>query len=349
MSLKSLNLDQSKLDDAITEFGLDEDPVIDKKGTGYNYTIKKDGEKALIIFYFNKDGTTTINPNVGRNTTLSNEFAQFVKEKCLITSINIGSVSGTNISEDDFLFLFEYLEENIPDMKILKSEESDGDKRYRLKSPYNDEVTLTYYHTETVLLQGRPLFLFQEIKLFLYDLLTFEEVVANESKTYKIDLKIEQVRQELKAFMPTAFGFLEEKIIKILTPSVSLIKLDIPLEDYSSFAFPALRGLEGYIRQLLIAKGKTDTVRNTRKLGAIFDKGSNSEWKLIDEIKKDIPCNKTCYALVSAYSLLDSRRHPYFHVRTQIETTPIIWNKKDSESLIFEVFSTIEQTYSQIP
>ena len=53
MSLKGLNLDQSKLDDAIAEFGLDDDPVIDKKGKGHNYRIKKNGEEALIIFYFN--------------------------------------------------------------------------------------------------------------------------------------------------------------------------------------------------------------------------------------------------------------------------------------------------------
>ena len=56
MSFKNLNLDQSKLDDAIEQFGLDEKPKIEKKGYGTHYIIRKDGKEALVIFFLTRKG-----------------------------------------------------------------------------------------------------------------------------------------------------------------------------------------------------------------------------------------------------------------------------------------------------
>ncbi len=348
MSFRNLILDASKIDKAITKFSLDEKPDIKKKGKGTHYSIKKDSKKALIIFYFNKDGTTTINPNVGPNKEFSNKFCQFIKEECLITNLRHGSISVLDISDNDLKLLFEYIEE-IDRANVLDSEERDGFKIYKVKSPYRDVVTLTHYDTKTLLVQGHPLYLFQEIKIFLYGLLPLERVVATESETYKIDIKVDQIRDELKAYMPTAFGFLEDKIIKILTPSLSLRRIDIELEDYSCFVFPALKGIEGYIRQLHQIKGGTETIQNLNRLGAIFNEASSGKWILCEWAKSDIPCVDTCFALEGAYNIYRSKRHPYFHVKNQIATTPIIWKKEDADSLVVEVFETIEKTYSHIP
>ena len=61
------------------------------------------------------------------------------------------------------------------------------------------------------------------------------------------------------------------------------------MEDYSSFAFPALRGLEGYIRQLLKFKG--DGVKNVNKLGSLFKEDVNDYSWLQDFAKSDIDCD----------------------------------------------------------
>ena len=66
-----------------------------------------------------------------------------------------------------------------------------------------------------------------------------EQIANIESETYQIDIKKDQIRDELKQYMPQAYDFLDDKIIKILTPSLSLRRLGIELEDYSCFAFPA--------------------------------------------------------------------------------------------------------------
>ncbi|MDE7310879.1 MAG: viroplasmin family protein [Eubacterium sp.] len=47
----------------------------------------------------------------------------------------------------------------------------------------------------------------------------------------------------------------EDTILKLLSPSVSLRKVNIDLEDYSCYTFPVLRALEGYIKYLFGLKG----------------------------------------------------------------------------------------------
>jgi len=41
----------------------------------------------------------------------------------------------------------------------------------------------------------------------------------------------------------------------MLSPSLVLNKLDVALTDYSAFAFPALRALEGYINLCYSSRG----------------------------------------------------------------------------------------------
>jgi len=240
-------------------------------------------------------------------------------------------------------FLTEELDANITEDKIL-----DARRLLRIKGPFKDEIVITYFSNKTVLVQGKPLNLYVEIKLFFYEILSFEQVVKTEAETYKVDLDVKEIRHELESYLPTAFSFLAERLIRVLTPSLSLAKLDIQMEDFSSFAFPALRGLEGYIRQLLKLKGHDDGVKNVNKLGSLFKEDVNDYSWLQDFAKSDIDCDATCSALEKSYNFWKSKRHPYFHVDKHIQMTPIIWNKEDAEAIIHEGLTLIEETYSQI-
>ena len=347
MEFKNLNLDRTKLEESIRECSCPDCKVdLREKGNGYHCAIQKDGKEILIIFYFNKNGTTTISPKVGKNQDLSLELANCIKERTLITKRKAFSLSFRDVEEDNFSLLLEYLEE----LNVEKLEDQDSiDRRLlKFKSPFKDEISITYYKNKTVLIQGKPLYLYTEVKLFFYEILSFEQVVKTECETYQVDIRPTDVRKELESFLPSAFGFLDEKIINILTPSICLIKLEIELEDYSSLAFPALRGLEGYIRQLLNIKGKSNGVRNVNKLGSLFEDSVDNYQRLQTFAKDEIACVKTCEAIESVYSLYVSKRHPFFHVSTQIQTTPIICKKEDAEALVVDVLKTIEETYSQI-
>ncbi len=350
MAFKHLNLDRSKISDAIKGCtGLDKDPKFVKKGTEHHLMLSSDGKKVLIVFYFNNDGTTTIDPTRGKHPELSLTIAKCVKEKCLVTKRQVFSLSFPDVDEETFLLLRQYLEEELG-VETLKEDDVEGKKMWRIRSPFKDEITITYYGNRTVLVQGKPLFLYTQIKLFFYEILSFEQVVQKEAETYEIEINTEEIRKELKAYLPTVYKFLDDKIIRILTPSITLVKLEIDMEDYSAFVFPALRGLEGYIRQLLNAKGKDDGVRKVNKIGTLFeDPDEKGRCALMEFAKGDIACEKTCFALEEAYSQWVSFRHPYFHVEKVIKTTPIIWKKEGAEGLLFDVLKTIEGTYSPIP
>lgn len=348
MSFKNLNIDRNKIDVAIQEWaGLEEKIEPSKKGNGYHYSVPKGDEEALLIIYFKNDGTATINPKAGKKPELSTELAEYIKEKCLITKRTNFSLSFKDVNSENFSLLIEFLTDELG-AKILDDNQSDARRLIHLKGPFKDEITIAYYSNQTVLVQGKPLNLYIEIKLFFYELLSFEQVVQTEAETYEIDIKTADIRSELESYLPTAFPFLEDRIIKIITPSLSLMKLEIELEDYSSFAFPALRGLEGYIRQLLRRKGNEDGVKNVNKIGALFKEDANKVSCLMDFAKLDIQCDETCQALERAYNLWKSKRHVYFHTDRHVQMTPIIWKKEDAEAILNDTLVLIEDTYSKI-
>jgi|GEM_PF-1506183 len=348
MTFKNLNIDRNKIDETIHEWaGLDNKPEPLKKGAGAHYCITKDGREVRLIMYFKNDGTTSIDPTAGKNRELSKELAEYIKDKCLITERKSFSLVFKDVSDEDFSLLLEFLTKELGG-NVTEDNRSDTRRLLRVKGPLKDEIVITYYNNKTVLVQGKPLNLYIEIKLFFYEILSFEQVVKTEADTYKVDLDVEEIRHELESYLPTAFSFLNDRLIRILTPSLSLTKLDIQMEDYSSFAFPALRGLEGYIRQLLKFKGNDDGVKNANKLGSLFKEDVNDYSWLQDFAKSDIDCDATCSALEKSYNFWKSKRHPYFHVDKHIQMTPIIWNKRDAEAIIHEALTLIEETYSQI-
>lgn len=348
MILKNLNIDRTKIDKAIQKWAaLDSPPEPVKKGRGSHYRVRKDNEDVLLVVYFKNDGTTTIDPTVGKKKDLSQKLAEYIKENCLITARRNFSLSFKSVNAEDFSLLLDFLREDLGAVIMEDGYKGTG-RVLKIKGPFEDEIAITYYENGTVLVQGKPLNLYVEVKLFFYEILSFEQVVKHEADTYEIDIDVNDAWHELESYLPTSFSFLEEKLIKIITPSLSLMKLEIPLEDYSSFVFPALRGLEGYIRQVLKFKGNGDDVRNSNKLGSLFKEDAKKYSWLQDFAKSDINCDETCKAIEKAYNYWKSKRHPYFHVDRQIDMTPILYDKQSAEALVFETLGLIEETYFKI-
>lgn len=349
MHFKKLNIDRRKIDAAIQEWaGLDQKPEPVKKGNGHHYSVQKDRIEVLIIIYLNGDGTTTLNPSAGKNKDASNELAEFIRKKCLITEKKDFGLTFKSVTEENFSRLLSFLLEELK-AEITNDKTTSTQRLLKIKGPFNDEITLTYYSNNTIRVQGKPLNLYVEAKLFFYEILTFEEVVEKEAETYKIDINANDIRYELGQYMPKTYTFLEEKIVKIITPSLSLLKLDISLEDYSSFVYPALRGLEGYIRQLLKLKGKENHVKLVGQLGSLFKREDPNKYCFLQDFaKSDIGCDQTCEGLEKAYNYWKSKRHPIFHINKRINMTPIIYDKKTAEALVHETLTLIEETYSKI-
>jgi hypothetical protein len=118
-----------------------------------------------------------------------------------------------------------------------------------------------------------------------------------------------------------------------------LRKLDIPLADYSCFAFPALRGLEGYVK-LLFAENLNITIG---KDGFGIHLSKDLELKFDIRAKTEI---KICHAIENSYKYYRSQRHGLFHSDAIPTMTRIISDKNEANTIIEKTIQIIEETYT---
>jgi hypothetical protein len=143
----------------------------------------------------------------------------------------------------------------------------------------------------------------------------------------------------LKTLIPNAYDFVGDKLVSIISPALALRKLAIELSDYSCFTFPALRGLEGYVKLLFVHKIGVTIGKDG--FGEHFQ--NNGELKTTIKSKHDL---KTCHAIENSYQYYRNQRHGLFHTDAIIETTRIISNKHDADNIIENVTKIIEETYT---
>ncbi len=349
MPFKKLNLDQDKVDKYLRESKENGSLVSDEvKGHGRHCTFANDNGNCLLILFLKKNGTTTIQCTAGPNQELSTKFAEQIVKNCKISDNKSASCTFKNIQENDFHFIEEFITEAIVGSSLEILENNNNKIRIVATGRANDKATIVYYKTtKTALLQGKPLPIFQEIKLFFYELISEEDIIENENTVFDIEITKNDVTAQLKSYMPSAINFLDGKILKIMTPALALNVINIELDDYSCFSFPALRGLEGYVKQLLRESYKE--YKNNNKIGTLFGHQNDQHlFPLQEFVKNEINCINTIEAIETSYNLYYSRRHPYFHVDKRIDTTPIIENKKDAQAINVEILTTIESTYQKI-
>ncbi|EIM62925.1 type II toxin-antitoxin system RnlA family toxin [Desulfobacter postgatei] len=350
MAYKNLNIDQKRLNELLKDkifFDLSEPPIVKKtKGASSNITIEKQGIQASITIYFNNNGTVSFSI-IGKNPELSEDYIKFLIGECKEADSHNNCITYRKIKQDDFELLLEYLdtEEAVKSESLEPYKTNNNHTIFKISSIYKDETTLTQYANQTILLQGRPLYIYNVIKSFINELIDFDQVVEIESDLYKIDLKPDVVREELESRLFAVYGRFDEKILKVMTPALSLMKIDVELEDYSCCIYPALRGLEGYIRMLLSEFSKE--YKTVGRLGSLFDENKSYETMLFlkDDIKNDVVCK----SLQNAYFMYVKHRHPLFHTdKKDASLTVITHTRETATTLINEIFDVINQSFYQI-
>ena len=215
---------------------------------------------------------------------------------------------------------------------------------YQYQSKIGDRLTIKYFTNKTLQIQGKPMYLYQEVVCLLAEFFPFDEVVKNQAESYSVPLDPAEVRTEIDGLLPTAHTVLDQTLINILIASVAFTKIDISLPDYSSFAFPALRALEGYLKYLFKTKGitipKQFTHFNEDKTTGIYHLGPNTI--------ATVGCPKTCQAMEEIYNYLNKNRHGLFHTEAIASATRIISNKKDAHKIIWDTINLIESNHVKI-
>lgn len=346
---KSLNLDRKRIPELVASAlpGATVQPLA-QKGKIHECVILLDGKQALLHFYFLDDGTTTIHPKVGKNIDVSEVAAKHVAEYGIIDSRRDFSLALRNRQAVEVELLIDYLKETTG-ASLIQSEQVLFPKHviHRMRSDQGDTLVIKFHANGTLQLQGKPLLLYRETVSFLSQYLSLEDVIRSQTAPCKVDIDPTQVADELAAILPTAHPFLHSTIVKILSASITLRKIDVQMEDYSSFVFPVLRGLEGYLKQLFSSRGVD--LPKINSFGGLFrDNATGSAYNLTTDARARIGCADTCAAIQRCYSLFNAQRHGLFHIDDVIVASRIIPSRQEALDLINTVLSEIENSYIPI-
>lgn len=346
MSYKSLNLEQVNIGEAIHQFAQEHGgkvvgPIEKPRFDEFQLCIE--GQKpALLHLYKNKDGSTTLMPSVGQNQALSEELAKYVvaitsRQDAERRPLTLGS-----LPQDTWDFLREILESNgceIQDQPLQHG------VRISVIGPQRDQVFLHRYNSGKFMMQGRPMAVYAMVSSLLAELHEDKrEVLQAQLEVVQVGTNLDDLYEELQQHLPTAAAYLGDTGCAVIAPALALVKIAGALPDFSFVAFPALRGLELYMKQLLV--DNQHPVSAKQGLGAFF----TQQGALLSGCAAKIGCSSTIYALETSYALHGKHRNGLFHADGQIPAmTRIVEEKREATDIVYNVLRTIEVTYAAIP
>jgi len=346
---KNLKLNRNLIKNAIEEYS-ENTKLIEIKDAGVdrkNFIIESDGKEVKIAIYFiSKTGETTLNPSIGKNVEIGTEIARFIKEYAKFTDFEKNNVNFSlkDIDDENFNFLVEFLK----DCKFeIKSDESKTGIKYVIYNPIGqDSFTIHRYNNKNTLFQGKPLKIFVELQSILTELVDFDKIVMVNESVYKVDIKKDEVQTELCCHLPNASTYLDDINKNILSTSLALKKIEVDLSDYTPIAFNALRGLELYMKRVLLDNGVETTKKGN--FHGIFRELSEDRYVLTDDAEGKISNPKVCNILNECCSYYSTHRHPLFHSDPRPEISRIIEDKQEADRIIIKTLELIERTYCEI-
>lgn len=342
-NLKGVYLENARVPAAIAEYdGGGEISGPKDCGKYHEYELKVAGQRpAKLHVYYNNDTTTTLNYKVGANQVISLAWAEHVALVCKKVQYEQKPLALNVLSKDDWNFLIDYLRDE--GYKVTEGKVPHG-VRYDVWRTHGDAVNLNLYDTGRFLMQGKARELYGVVASILCDLVPDKKsLVQAQLKSYSLDeINAVDLFQELAQFTPSAVNILGETTKAIIAPSLALIKINVNLPDYSSFAYPALKGLEAYMKGLL---SKYDyIVKNSAGMGSMFNRET-----LIMSVRTKIGCQPTIRALEESYKLYNLHRHALFHADGVPEFSRLVETKEEATAIVHAVLHCIESSSAAIP
>lgn len=318
---------------------------IKEVGQQKRYTFEVDGANFLLDIYQRGDGQTTLRPT-GSNFENAAKLKEAVELKGYKTTSEQKQYT-MFVGEDWIEKTVQYLS-GLCDGNVEKYEE-EGHDRYVFVSDIGDKLTLHVYSNHRIMVQGKPLYLYNEFLSYVSysPKVEMNDIIKATNEFVDTNTDVDEARNKMSKMMPVAYaGTVDPVIWKLFSPSVTLCDDGKELEDYSCFTFPSLRALEGYLKYLLAEKNIV--IDEAHNFGTVFNKGSNGRATVIQKHVKDIADADYVEALEDVYNYFKENRHVIFHVNQILIDTKVIEDKQEAISIINDVAALIERTYKKI-
>lgn len=350
---KKLNLNRENIIPSVNKFcgiyfkNYSVDKTFEEKGpTRRRLKILADDRDFHIDFHFNfSDGTTSIEVNGVDEVELKGELAKYIKDNCLIGNNCDNKWFVVNdIDKNDFESILEIIEESDYYKETIRAEQLQNSFIYKYKGNYDENLTINYYNNAKVVVQGRPLLLFNEIITMFSELIDADDIPKVFNDCYNIKVEKDSVISQYEIKMPNSYNKHELKLKKVLLQAVYNTNIKGDMFDYSYLVFPVLRALEGHIKYVY---RYNQIIIGNNSIGSIFDK-INKVFYLKEDYKKDLEANKVQY-IENAYNYYHRNRHSLYHwnnVELPQDDTRIIESYGEAIRIIDDTLSIIDSYYT---
>ncbi|MCR1964874.1 type II toxin-antitoxin system RnlA family toxin [Clostridium perfringens] len=359
---KALNLNRDKIKETIEEYldiYFDEFKVgnpENKGGTRRRIPIEVPIGNFHIDFHFNSTGTTTIEDFGGASeySAIKKEIAKFIKDNCSINcSCDDSWFVAKNIDKTDFDLVLEMLKESEYNLtnKIESKNENENGIIYKLKGKYNEELTITYYNSKTVMIQGKQLLLFNEALAVVSELLEVEEIPKCYNKVYKLEISKDSVREKVRIYMQNSYDKLAPKLNKCIHQAVYYLLIEGDMFEYSAIPLTAFRALEGHIKYALKEFGIYTDRKKKISIGSYYKENKSTEkYELKCEVVERINDSHKVSKLEEAYNQYHDLRHIYSHwddllEDSDVDSTLMIDNMGTARTNIINTLGIIDSYY----
>lgn len=319
------------------------------------YTIVNENNLIKLDFIKCANGLFTITPNVGVNIPISTQIADSIYERVANVLKDSPFVNGFSIliSKDDFEVVVELIK--TLDGVVLKnySEQTEEGKAkyqlYQFSGPAGDTVTIKMYlNTGRMQLQGKPLWLFNEIvSLVSENGAKMSDVVDAHLKYCNVDMNQNDIFEEMEAVLGSQlFNYLSTTHKAILSTSFILSKIDMDMPDYSGLIQQALRAFEGFTKKVYAQYGLICPPDG--QVGMFFtrpDKMSpfTMQTKYSNGLDSDVEAK-----LTKMYVFIYEKRHPYLHAGANDFETSIISNRKIADEKFGEIITSMKTWHQML-
>lgn len=204
-------------------------------GQQKRFTFEVNGVQSFLDIYQRGDGQTTLRP-VGVNS----ENAVKLKEK-----VELRGYKSTSEQKSYSMFVDEeWIEKTIRYLAGLcngniEKHEEDGHDRYVFISDIGDKLTLNIYSNHKMMVQGKPLYLYNEFLSFVSysPKVEMNDIIKVTNEFFETNTDINNARNKMSEIMPCAYGgSVDPTIWKLFSPSIALSDTNKELD-----IIPALR------------------------------------------------------------------------------------------------------------
>ena len=295
------------------------------------FCITNNNKEIKIAIYNLNGGAITISPNVGKNQDISMRIAEFIYEEIASkgTKFPFSNCFSIKLSEEDFQTLLDFINE-YDDVECINFSKQDNPGQakyvmYKFKSNKNDTVVLKYFNnTNRLQIQGKPLYLFNEILSFIgSDDGNADEFVNAHIEMCNLNITKEEISDELASFLGLKlFNFLTISQRAFLNSSIVLSKVRIEnLEDYSYLMIPACKAYEGLLLKLL-ANHNIILPSDVHTVGFFFEKPKiGVDYVFKNEYNQKLE-QKNVDIFEKMYNFYRNNRHQVMHCsESDLDTT----------------------------